>query len=104
MEVLESDLAFATNCELSPIEDVPARAELLNSVPVGMYIVGRDIAPGLYKGEAPTGSSCTWKRLNGFTGDLASVTSSGTPAEQYLVVVIASDYAVRFGCPVEKVE
>ena len=104
MEVLEGDLAFETNCELSPFEDVPARAEFLNAVPAGMYMVGRDIAPGLYMGEAPTGSSCTWKRLNGFTGDLASVTSSGTPAEQYFVVVIASDYAVRFGCPVEKVE
>ena len=104
VEVLEGDLAFETNCELSPIEDVPARSELLNAVPAGMYIVGRDIAPGLYKGEAPTGSSCTWKRLNGLTGDLASVTSSGTPAEQYFVVVIASDQAVKFGCPVEKVE
>ncbi len=104
VEVLEGDLAFATTCEVSPIEDIPARSELLNSVPVGMYIVDRDIASGLYKGEAPTGSSCTWKRLNGLTGDLASVTSSGTPAEQYFVVVVASDYAVRFGCPVEKVE
>ncbi len=104
VEVLEGDLAFATTCEVSPIEDIPARSELLNSVPVGMYIVDRDIASGLYKGEAPTGSSCTWKRLNGLTGDLASVTSSGTPAEQYFVVEVASDYAVRFGCPVEKVE
>ena len=104
VEVLEGDLAFETNCELSPIEDVPARAELLNSVPAGMYMVGRDITPGLYKGEAPTGSSCAWKRLNGLTGDLASVTSSGTPAGQYFVVVVASDQAVQFGCPVEKVE
>ena len=46
VEVLESDLALATTCELSPIEDVPARAELLNSVPAGMYMVGRDIASG----------------------------------------------------------
>ena len=101
---MEGDLAFETNCELSPIEDVPARAELLNSVPAGMYIVGRDIAPGLYRGEAMASSSCTWKRLNGLAGDLASVTSSGTPEEQYFVVVIASDYAVQFGCRVEKVE
>ena len=104
VEILADDLAFETNCGLSPIESVPARAELLKSVPAGLYMVGRDIAPGLYKGEAPTGSPCTWKRLNGLTGDLASVTTSGTPAEQYFVVVVASDYAVRFGCPVEIME
>ena len=104
VEILADDLAFETNCGLSPIESVPARAELLKSVPAGMYMVGRDIAPGLYKGEAPTGSSCAWKRLNGLTGDLASVNSSVTPTGQYFVVVIASDYAVRFDCPVQKVE
>ena len=104
VEILADDLAFETNCGLSPIESVPARAELLKSVPAGMYMVGRDIAPGLYKGEAPTGSSCDWKRLNGLTGDLASVTSSVTPAGQYFVVVIASKFAVEFACPVQKVE
>ena len=104
VEILSDDFAFETNCQLSPIESIPARAELSKTVPAGMYMVGRDIAPGLYKGEAPTGSSCDWKRLSGLTGDLASVTSSVTPAGQYFVVVVASDYAVRFGCPVEKVE
>ena len=51
VEVLEGDLAFATNCELSPIEDVPARAELLNAVPAGMYMVGRDISPVCTEGK-----------------------------------------------------
>ena len=104
VEILADDLAFETNCRLSPITSVPARSELLTSVPAGMYMVGRDIAPGLYRGEAPTGSSCDWKRLNGLTGDLASVTSSVTPAGQYFVVVIASEFAVEFACPVQKVE
>ncbi len=104
VEILADDLAFETNCRLSPIKSVPARSELLKSVPAGMYMVGRDISPGLYKGEAPTGSSCDWKRLSGLTGDLASITSSATPVGPYFVVVIASDYAVQFGCSVEKVE
>lgn len=104
VEILADDLAFETNCRLSPIKSVPARAELLKSVPAGMYMVGRDISPGLYKGEAPTGSSCDWKRLSGLTGELASITSSATPVGPYFVVVIASDYAVQFGCSVEKVE
>lgn len=104
VEVLASDLGFTTDCELMPIESVPARAELLKTVPAGMYLVGRDIATGLYKGEASAGSTCTWKRLNGLTGDFASVTSTGTRTGQYFVVVIASDEAVEFSCPVEKVE
>ena len=58
VEVLASDIAFATSCELSPLEYVLPRAELLKSVPTDMYIVGRDIAPGLYKGEASPGPSC----------------------------------------------
>ena len=104
VEVLADDLAFSTTCELSPIESVPARSDLLKSVPAGIYMVGRNIAPGLYRGEATADSFCTWERLSSVTGDAASVTSSGTPAGQYFVVVIASDYAVQFGCPVEIME
>ena len=104
VEILADDFAFETNCRLSLIESVQARAELLKSVPAGMYMVGRDIAPGLYRGEASEVSSCTWHRLNGLSGDLADVTSSVTPSGQYFVVVIASDLAVEFGCAVEKVE
>ncbi len=104
VEILAEDLAFETTCRLLPIESVPARAELFKSVPAGMYMVGRDIAPGFYKGEASTASSCTWQRLNGLSGNLADVTSSVTPSGQYFVVVTSSDQAVEFGCPVEKVE
>ena len=104
VEILAEDLAFETTCRLMPIESVPARAELLKSVPAGMYMVGRDIAPGLYRGEASAVSSCTWQRLNGLSGDLADVTSSVTPSGQYFVVVTSSDRAVEFGCPVEKME
>ena len=104
VEILADDFAFETNCRLSPIESVPARAELLKSVPAGMYMVGRDIGPGLYRGEASAVSSCTWQRLNGLSGDRADVTSSVTPSGQYFVVVTSSDQAVEFGCPVEKVE
>ena len=103
VEVLDSDLGFTTGCELLPIEQVPARADFLTSVPVGAYLVGRDIAPGLYRGEASQGALCTWERLNSVRGDMESVTAIGTPEGQYYVAVTSTDYAVRFGCPVEKV-
>ena len=104
VEVLDSDLGFTTGCELLPIEQVPARADFLTSVPIGIYLVGRDIAPGLYRGEASQGALCTWERLNSVRGDVESVTAVGTPTGQYHVAVTSTDYAVRFGCPVEKVE
>ncbi len=104
VEVLESDLAFTTGCELLPIAQVPARADFLTSVPIGIYLVGRDIAPGLYRGQASQGALCTWERLNSVRGDIESVTAIGTPDGQYYVAVTSTDYAVRFGCPVEKVE
>ena len=69
VEVLDSDLGFTTGCELLPIEQVPARADFLTSVPIGIYLVGRDIAPGLYRGEASQGALCTWERLNSVRGD-----------------------------------
>ena len=104
VEVVDSDLGFTTGCELLPIEQVPARADFLTSVPIGIYLVGRDIAPGLYRGEASQGALCTWERLNSVRGDIESVTAIGTPTGQYYVAVTSTDYAVHFGCPVEKVE
>ena len=104
VEVLDSDLAFTNECALLPFEQVPARAAFLTSVPVGAYLVGRDIAPGLYQGAASPGALCTWERLNSVRGDSDSVKAVGTPEGQYYVAVSSTDYAVRFGCPVEKVE
>ena len=104
VELLVSDVAFKTECELLPIEQVPARVEFLTSVPVGTYLIGRDIAPGLYRGEASQGALCTWERLNSLTGDFESIIAIGLPNGQYFVEVAPSDLAVRFGCPVEKVE
>ena len=104
VEILADDLAFETNCELSPIESVPARAELLKSVPAGMYMVGVDISPELYKGETAESSFCRWERLSSLAGESGSTVAFGTPEGAYFVVVTASDVAVRFACAVEKVE
>ena len=96
VELLVSDVAVKTECELLPIEQVPARVEFLTSVPVGTYLIGRDIAPGLYKGEASQGALCTWERLNSLTGDFESIIAIGLPNGQYFVEVAPSDLAVRF--------
>ncbi len=94
----------AAACAMRSLSSPRARAAFLTSVPVGAYLVGRDIAPGLYKGEASQGELCTWEGLNGVRGDSDSVKAIGTPDGQYYVAVSSTDYAVRCGCPVEKVE
>ena len=39
-------------CEITPIEDWPAPAQPLTAIGPGTYLVGRDIAPGTYRGKA----------------------------------------------------
>ena len=94
----------AAACAMRSLSSPRARAAFLTSVPASAYPVGRDIAPGLYKGEASQGALCTWERLVSVRGDSDSVKEIGTPEGKYYVSVSSTDYAVRCGCPVEKVE
>ena len=105
VEVLSSDRAFETECEIHPVENVSARSEYLTIVPTGTYLVGRDIGPGLYRGQAGTDllESCYWARLSNLSGNddiLANDNAQGT----YFVEVLPSDFALQFECQVEKVE
>lgn len=67
VEIGSGDMAFrSTRCgewtrDLSPITSTPEAA-----FRDGMYIVGTDIAPGLWRSDSPT--SCYWARLRGFSG------------------------------------
>ena len=73
-----------------------------NAISSGTYIVGFDIAPGLYRGEVPEDAfGCSWERLSSFRGDRDSVIGRDTILEgQYYLEVLDSDYAVTFTCPV----
>ncbi len=53
----------------------------------GTWHVGQDIQPGTYRLREPS-STCYWARLNGFTGVLSDIATSGTEAS-YAVVTIA---------------
>lgn len=107
VEVLESDYALETACELVPLDSIP---ELAGAFPAtilpGMYIVGRDIGPGTYRGEAGADvlESCYWARLSnvsgGFDGLLANNNSNG----QYFVQVLESDFALETACELELVQ
>ena len=104
VEVQTDDIALTTECKLVPITHLEQSVPLPTSVPPGMYVVGLDIGPGQYKGEPQEDLFCFWQRLNNFRGDDDSTIAWDLPGEEYVVEVAATDFAVEFHCPVEKVE
>jgi hypothetical protein len=102
VEVLPGDVALETGCELLPIDQVAPREELLGTFGPGVFLVGRDIAPGIYRGQAGTDilESCYWARLRNVSGD-DSVIANDNATGQYFVEVLPTDFALEVGCQVE---
>jgi len=105
MEVLSTDKALETGCELIPINLVPAREDFLSILPPGTYLVGRDIEAGTYRGKAGDDilDSCYWARLSNVSGD-DDILANNNATGQYFIEVLATDFALTVGCEVEKVE
>ncbi len=105
VEVLQSDKAFETACELIAIEEVPARDEYLKELSAGTYIVGRDIEPGLYQGEAGTDflDSCYWARLSNVSGK-NDILANDNATGKFYIEVLPSDFALKVSCQVIYVE
>ena len=104
VEIRESDAAFTTECELTLLEWVAHPDTRPTLVSVGMHLVGQDIAPGRYRGKAPADQHCFWQRLSCVTGDDGCSIEWDLPGGEYVVGVAPTDFAVEFGCPVERVE
>lgn len=105
VEVLPEDRALETGCELLPMENVPARDEFLTTLAPGTYIVGRDIEAGTFRGEAGEDilESCYWARLRNVSGQ-NDILANDNAIGQYFVEVLPSDFALKVGCEVQKVE
>jgi hypothetical protein len=104
VEVLPTDKAFKTGCEMLPIEQVPARDEMLTVLSPGTYLVGRDIEAGTYRGKAGSDilESCYWARLRNVNGE-KDVLANDNATGQYFIEVRPTDFALKVGCEVEKV-
>ena len=105
VEALPDDKALETGCELLPIEQVLAREAFLTTLPTGIYLVGRDIEAGMYRGEAGNDilDSCYWARLSNVNGD-DNIIANDNAIGQYFIEVAATDFALEVGCEVAKVE
>ena len=103
VEILDTDAAFTTECELVPIKHIESRDQFPTELPLGMYKVGLDIGPGVYEGKPEEGLFCFWQRLKNFRGEDDSTIEWDIPGEAYVVEVEPSDYGVEFACHVELV-
>ena len=81
IEILPADKYFriGLNCHITPLDEWPEPEEPGSEIGPGMYLVGRDIVPGTYRGEAGTGllDSCDWQRLSGVSGELSDIIAIG---------------------------
>jgi hypothetical protein len=107
IEILSSDYAISTDCELVLLESLPApTGGFPIEITPGMYLVGRDIQPGLYKGQAGAdfSESCYWKRLSNVVGDLDSILANDNATGQFYIQVAATDFALFTDCELQRVD
>lgn len=102
VEVLETDLALKTDCELLPLDKVPAPETPKTEISEGMYMVGRDIEAGTWRGE--TDDTCYWERLSCAKGTLDCIITNDIPEGQFFIEVSPSDYAISVTCNIQKIE
>lgn len=102
IEIKETDYAFESACGLTKLEGVPEPTEFKRVLEAGTYIVGRDIEPGLYKGQAGEDimESCYWARLSGVSGGFGDIIANDNATGQFLIQVSSSDFALQVNCPV----
>lgn len=107
VEVMASDTALEVNCQMVRLDPLPeATGEFPTSIGPGMYLVGIDIQPGRYRGEAGADvmDSCYWSRLSNFSGDMGSILANDNSTGQYFVAVQPGDYGLSTACELELVE
>ena len=102
VEIKATDAYFQTGCEITPIGDWPKPAEALTKVEAGMYMVGRDIAHGIYAGFADGGllGSCYWSRLSSARGAIEDVLANGSAEGQFYVEIQDTDAYFQTGCEI----
>ena len=106
VEVKESDYAFETRCELRFLPSFPEPpTEFPQRIMPGTYLVGIDIQPGTYRGQAGTEitDSCYWARLRDVSGELEAIIANDNAIGQFYVQVQPSDFALTTKCELEHI-
>lgn len=107
IEVLGSDKALTTSCELSFLPKLPNPVtEFSQEIQSGMYLVGIDIKPGTYKGQAgeEITESCYWARLRDALDSIDSIIANDNGIGQFYVKVEPNDFAFLTDCKLERID
>ena len=103
IRVDSTDYALQTDCELLLLTSLPKPSmNMPTKIDSGMYLVGIDIQPGTYKGQAGK-DTCYWARLNDVGGNLSSIITNDNSNGQFYIQVSPSDFALTTACPIELV-
>lgn len=99
VELKQGDFALSTSCEIVPLESLTqSTGELPTKIEPGMYLVGKDILPGTYRGEG----SCYWERLKNVSGGFQAIIANGNSDGQFYVQLSQTDFAFSTNCEVER--
>jgi hypothetical protein len=104
IEVKSSDFALKTDCPLTRLVALPQHTgEYPQVITAGTYLIGSDIQPGTYRGQAGSDitASCYWARLQNVAGDLDSILANDNATGQFYVQVLPSDFALNTACQLE---
>jgi len=90
VDISPSDRAFKTESSCSTWNQTPRRG-LENNVTPGMWLVGAQIKPGIYRSTVSSG--CYWERMRDFSGTLGGIIANDfvSSAGQQLVEVRSGD-------------
>lgn len=99
IQVKEDDAAISTSCSIVLLDPIPTHSgDYPQSIEPGMFMVGLDIKPGIYKGFDP---DCYWERLKDVEGGFNSIITNGNSYGQFYVKVKEGDFALSTSCNIE---
>lgn len=80
------------------LPDLETSAPAPTPVLPGTYAVGKEIAPGVYRGEASEGSFCKWARLSALDQDPENIIAMGQHEGLFYVELQSGDFAFTTEC------
>ena len=80
------------------LPDLETSAPAPTSVLPGTYEVGKEIAPGVYRGEVSEGSFCKWARLSALNQDPENIIAMGLHEGPFYVELQSGDFAFTTEC------
>jgi len=90
VDILDGDRAFsASGCGRWTEASAPVTSSLTAPFQDGTYLVGVDIAPGVWR--TPGGDSCYWQRVSGFSGDFSELLANDLPSGSAIVEILPTD-------------